>query len=142
MSPASASATPTAPRASESLNPSPSARLPRAGRCSETRAMAENVIHPPYIWFGGKRKVAPQIWRVQGEAGEHERRGQVLRDWMLALRDRLRNVRVCCGEWERVCTDGATAYGATVGVFLDPPYSAEANRHNSIYRCEDPTVAH
>jgi hypothetical protein len=61
---------------------------------------------------------------------------------MLGLRDRLRNVRVCCGDWARVCTDGATAHGKTIGVFLDPPYSAEANRHSSIYRTEDLAVAH
>ena len=74
--------------------------------------------------------------------GEYERRGEVLRDWMQAIRDRLRNVRVCCGDWARVCTDGATAHGALVGVFLDPPYSAEANRDNNIYRCESVDVAH
>jgi hypothetical protein len=74
--------------------------------------------------------------------GERERRGQVLRDWMRTLADRLRNVRVCCGDWERVCTDGATSHGKEVGVFLDPPYSAEANRDEAIYRVEDLTVAH
>jgi DNA adenine methylase len=74
--------------------------------------------------------------------GEHERRYAVLRDWMCAIRDRLRNVRVCCGDWERVCTDGATAHGRIVGIFLDPPYSAEANRDADIYRCEDLSVAH
>jgi hypothetical protein len=61
---------------------------------------------------------------------------------MRALADRLRNVRVCCGDWERVCTDGATAHGKSVGVFLDPPYSAEANRCGDIYRVEDLSVAH
>jgi len=112
---------------------------PEAGKGS---GICEGANTRPHLSNGGEgvHRKLPHLGH--GEAGEHERRGQVLRDWMLALRDRLRNVRVCCGEWERVCTDGATAYGATVGVFLDPPYSAEANRHNSIYRCEDPTVAH
>lgn len=32
---------------------------------------------------------------------------------------------MCCGDWSRVLTSGALAYGATVGVFLDPPYSGE-----------------
>jgi len=79
-----------------------------------------------------------------GDAGRGEtaRRGEILREWMQAIADRLRNVRVCCGDWERVCTNGATAYGATGGVFLDPPYSAEAGRDNNIYRCEDTSVAH
>ena len=74
--------------------------------------------------------------------GEYERRGAVLRDWMLSLRDRLRNTRVCCGDWKRICTDGAMAHGRIKGVFLDPPYSKEANRDNDIYRCENLSVAH
>ncbi len=65
-----------------------------------------------------------------------------LREWMQDLATRLRRVRVCCGDWARVCTDGATAHGATVGVFLDPPYSAEAGRNNDIYRVEDLTISH
>lgn len=42
------------------------------------------------------------------------------------LRDRLRRVRVVCGDWERLTTDSATgisnATWGPVGVFLDPPY--------------------
>ena len=38
------------------------------------------------------------------------------------LAERLRYVRVCCGDWQRVVTPGALAHGATVGIFLDPPY--------------------
>jgi DNA adenine methylase len=45
--------------------------------------------------------------------------------YILALSRRLRRVRVCCGDWARVVTDGALNAGATVGVFLDPPYSDE-----------------
>jgi DNA adenine methylase len=74
--------------------------------------------------------------------GEYERRGDVLCEWMRDLRDRLRNVRVCCGDWARICTDGAMAHGSAVGIFCDPPYSAEADRDNAIYRCEDDAVDH
>lgn len=77
-----------------------------------------------------------------GGNGETARRGEVLLMWMQQIADRMRNVRVCCGDWARICTDGATAYGSTVGVFLDPPYSAEALRDDDIYRCEDLGVAH
>lgn len=73
--------------------------------------------------------------------GECERRGEWLRAWMRALCDRLRNVVVCCGDWQRVCTDGATAQGTTVGIFLDPPYSGAVGRDTDIYRCEDLTVS-
>ena len=39
------------------------------------------------------------------------------------LAQRLRTVRVCCGDWSRVCTDHQTnkTHGTTA-VFLDPPY--------------------
>jgi len=74
--------------------------------------------------------------------GRHEARAEFLKDWMLALRDRLRETRVCCGDWSRVCTDGAMSHGKTVGVFLDPPYSDEANRTEEIYTVDSLTVAH
>ena len=45
--------------------------------------------------------------------------------YMRALQVRLRRVRVCCGDWSRVVTDGALHYGGRVGVLLDPPYSGD-----------------
>jgi hypothetical protein len=63
-------------------------------------------------------------------------------EWMLALADRLRRVRVCCGDWKRVLGPSATEKIGVTGVFLDPPYSAEADRDPSIYSQEDLDVAH
>lgn len=65
-----------------------------------------------------------------------------LYDYMDALAARLRRVRVCCGDWSRVVTRGALNHGATVGVFLDPPYSAEAGRHDGLYAVDSLSVAH
>lgn len=53
--------------------------------------------------------------------------------YMNALAARLRRVRVCCGDWQRVVTPGALSYGAMVGIFLDPPYTAETGRDMSLY---------
>lgn len=55
-----------------------------------------------------------------------------------ALADRLRNVRVCCGDWERVTGRSTlgidTEHGMTpCGVLLDPPY-AHAGREKRLYR--------
>ncbi|HUU59593.1 MAG TPA: hypothetical protein VMZ50_08620, partial [Phycisphaerae bacterium] len=63
--------------------------------------------------------------------------------WFQSLRDRLRAVRVCCGDWQRVCSSRSvtTRIGQT-GVFLDPPYSAEAGRDGNLYASEDLAVAH
>lgn len=47
-------------------------------------------------------------------------------EWMLALADRLRRVRVCCGDYARVLTPSCTwkvGGGTLTGVLLDPPYS-------------------
>jgi len=42
--------------------------------------------------------------------------------YLSGLAARLRYVRVCCGDWKRVVTEGAMAHGDIIGVFLDPPY--------------------
>lgn len=65
-----------------------------------------------------------------------------LYDYMRQLAGRLRNVRVCCGDWSRVVTNGALNYGDTVGVFLDPPYSGDAKRTANLYAVDDLDVAH
>lgn len=57
-----------------------------------------------------------------------ERRAWLL-DWFSRLRDRLRNVRVCCGDWHRVCSSESTTtrLGLT-GIFIDPPYAKSLDR--------------
>jgi hypothetical protein len=51
-----------------------------------------------------------------------QRRAWLL-DWFGRLRDRLRNVRVCCGDWSRVCSSESVLVRLGItGVFLDPPY--------------------
>lgn len=61
--------------------------------------------------------------------------------YFAALADRLRDVRVCCGDWSRVTTRGALSYGSTVGVFLDPPYLGDV-RTADLYACDDHSIAH
>ncbi len=62
-----------------------------------------------------------------------DRRAWLL-EWFGRLRDRLRTVRVCCGDWERVCGSRSTTtrLGLT-GVFLDPPYGEAAKRAADLY---------
>ena len=67
---------------------------------------------------------------------------QALYGYMYQLAERLRGVRVVCGDWARVVTNGALSYGATVGVFLDPPYSDAANRDMTLYSVDSGTIAH
>ena len=95
----------------------------------------------PHLGHGGhgihKPSVSRQLPSV-GEVGVNKPNSPLL-EWFDALSARLRNVRVCCGDWKRVCTPSVTfkhlrvtAYNGTCGVFLDPPYSA-AVRTKELY---------
>lgn len=77
------------------------------------------------------------------DAGTCERRLAWLVDWFGRLRDRLRTVRVCCGDWLRVCNSHSvtTRLGLT-GIFFDPPYSTEAGRDMDLYAVDCGQVAH
>ena len=55
--------------------------------------------------------------------------------YMAALAERLRQVLVCCGDWSRIVTPGALAYGDTVGILLDPPYNLDM-RNAELYNHE------
>ena len=43
-------------------------------------------------------------------------------DIFAALSERLRHVRVACGDWTRICTPAVTYRHGLTAVFLDPPY--------------------
>ena len=60
--------------------------------------------------------------------------------YFASLSARLRRVRVCCGDWKRVITDGALAFGDSVGVFLDPPYLGDV-RTKDLYRVDDHSIS-
>ena len=44
-------------------------------------------------------------------------------NWFNALHERLRDVRVACGDWTRVLKDSVTIRHGLTAVFLDPPYT-------------------
>ena len=56
---------------------------------------------------------------------EQPRRAYIM-EWFGLLHDRLRDVRVTCGDWQRVVKDSATTRHGLTGVFLDPPYAKGA----------------
>jgi len=61
-------------------------------------------------------------------------------EWMKVLSERLRRVRVVCGDWSRVCGGDWQDDKGTCGVFFDPPYAVE-DRDQNVYHVEDTTVA-
>lgn len=80
--------------------------------------------------------------REIGIRGSRGRGDCGLVEWMRALANRLRRVRVCCGDWKRVCDSNATLLhpGVPCGVFLDPPYGESAQR-DRVYSIDSMTVA-
>jgi DNA adenine methylase len=62
--------------------------------------------------------------------------------WFALLAERLRRVRVCCGDWSRVCGPTPTVKLGTTAVLLDPPYADTANRTGDLYAEDSDSVAH
>ena len=62
--------------------------------------------------------------------------------WMQELSTRLKRVRVCSGDWSRVCGPSVTVKHGLTAVFLDPPYADSAGRQADLYREDSSTVAH
>jgi hypothetical protein len=70
------------------------------------------------------RGINRQLPHLSG--GQGINRKQFIKDWFVALADRLRDVRVACGDWSRVCGPSILRVGGGVcGIFLDPPYAAD-----------------
>ena len=71
-----------------------------------------------------------------GNAGQGVDTGEdCLIEYMTALAERLRYVRVCCGDWQRVVTSGALNFGNVKGIFLDPPYD-QSIRNDGCYNTD------
>jgi len=67
--------------------------------------------------------------------------GQGIFDLMQTLSDRLRNVRICCGDWQRVMGESVTCKNGLTAIVLDPPYLS-ADTAGELYRTDSATVAH
>jgi len=59
-----------------------------------------------------------------------DRRARLLA-YFLAIADRLRGVRVCCGDWTRVLGPSPTHRLGLTGVFLDPPYDVDGTDYGA-----------
>ncbi len=88
------------------------------------------------LWIGSRwcatdAPPRPRRWQGGGQGGGSGVHAPCMRDgglyaYMRALAVRLRYVRVCCGDWQRVLTPSLTTYMGTTAVFLDPPYDQDA----------------
>jgi hypothetical protein len=68
-----------------------------------------------------------------GDAGQGECAvwSEHIRDYMQRLSDKLRRVRVCCGDWARVVTPSVTTRHGLTAVLLDPPYGEGAQEYSA-----------
>lgn len=82
----------------------------------------------PHLSDGGQGVHLPSLGN---DRGIHGVVAAPCEEWFLALQNRLRRVRVACGDWTRVLGPSVLGKGKNVGgrrpcaVFLDPPYSHE-----------------
>ena len=102
------------------------------------RGVKRQLVHLSDKGIGVNRKLV----RLGGYAETGVNAQTDLACYMNHLADRMRRVRVCCGDWSRICGPTPTIKQGLTGVFLDPPYSAEAGRAMDLYRQESGTVAH
>lgn len=95
----------------------------------------------PHLGDGGKG-VNRQVPRLSGPQGVNKQcntnRLEWLRAWFRDLQQSMEGVRVCCGDWARVCSVGTITRNGTCAVVLDPPYS----QTEAVYAHDSSTVAH
>jgi len=133
--------------------------LTNAGRAQVERLREDPDWYDPKIagwwvwgccqWIGGGWCKHPE-WQSRphlGDAGKgvhrHSQSRPHLRgagmgglyDYFDLLSQRLRGVRVCCGDWARVCGPMPTVKQGLTAVFLDPPYSQD-ERDSNLYAVE------
>ena len=88
---------------------------------------------------GNAGRVHRKLPHVGGTGrGVHRQTGAMFQE----LTDRLRRVRVCCGDWSRVTGDSVTWRNGLTGVLLDPPYADTAQRSKDLYTNDSLDVAH
>ena len=113
-------------------------QLPHLGNAG--RGVNRKLPHLGNAGFGINRQRPTLDDHDPGERFEQRTCPGSLVDYFFALANRLRRVRVCCGDWSRVVTNGALTFGDTIGILLDPPYSGEI-RKKSLYSQDDYDIA-
>lgn len=76
----------------------------------------------------------------RGSRGSANLRANIY-DTMRQLFERLRHVRVVCGDWSRVCGPSVTYKIGKTAVLLDPPYTKQSGRQMGLYAHDSDTVA-
>lgn len=116
-------------------------RLVRADDGDSGQGVQRQLVHLGNNGRGVHRS-RPALGHPGHSQGVNGLRRNSLLPWFSALSDRLARVRVCSGDWSRVCGPSVTFKHGMTAVFLDPPYADTAGRDPTIYRHDSATVAH
>lgn len=98
------------------------------------------TVHLPYLKSDGQGIAAAGKAPIEENESRVVATGEAILGWMLALQERMRRVRVCCGDWKRVLGRSVTECIGVTGIFLDPPYG-DVGRDTNIYNHDDLSVA-
>lgn len=112
-----------------------SRQLPHLGNAGTEVACVSDLT-------SGTPQKRPMLGGRGSGVGVHSERANALVQYMFQLADRLRRVRVCCGDWSRICGPSPTFKHGITGVFLDPPYSEKSGRQDDLYASDDSAIAH
>ena len=96
----------------------------------------------PHLSDGGQgvHAIGQRPHLSDGGTGVHATSNNKIHLWFRQLSERLRRVRVVCGDWQRVCGGNWQDNIGLVGMFFDPPYGIE-NRDTSIYHHDSTSIA-
>lgn len=86
-----------------------------------------------------KKSMAPGV--VEALEGSVEMRLAWTYELMRDLCDRMRNVRITCGGWDRILGPAVTTGNGRTAVLLDPPYGADADCDQNVYTNNDSDVS-
>jgi DNA adenine methylase len=100
--------------------PKPQAAMPHLG--NPGMGVNRQLPHPGDPGMGEESAPVP--------GGVQDRRERLLA-YFHQLADRLRNVRVCCGDWTRILGPSPTHRLGLTGVFLDPPYDVDGTDYGT-----------
>jgi site-specific DNA-adenine methylase len=111
------------------------------------RGVNRKLVHLGNAGRGVNRKLVHLGNAGRGVEGREPQTGagdgsEGLAAWIAALSDRLKRVRVCCGDWTRVCGPTPTVKMGLTAIVLDPPYADSADRTDDLYAKDSNDVAH
>ncbi len=110
--------------------------LPSVGKGGQRGVARLSLLHED---AGRVKHTKPALSRVGNGIHSAAVRAN-LTAYLQELADRLRGVRICCGDWSRVVTPTVTVQHGLTAVFLDPPYSP-AERDGDLYAVDRAGVA-